>query len=78
MASVCFLLGLDVYHYYFQAQLVGGFTLSDLRNKPWSQVSSLLPPGTWLHLYRAQGSAFPLLVDVLPMLLTHALALSAK
>ena len=38
------------------------FTLSDLLDKPWSQVSSL-PPGTCLHFYRAQGSAFPLLVD---------------
>ena len=30
---------------HFPAQLVGGFTLSDLLDKPWSQVSSLLPPG---------------------------------
>ena len=29
-------------HFYFPAQLVGGFTLSDLLDKPWSQVSSLL------------------------------------
>ena len=33
------------YHFYFPAQLVGGFNLSDLLDKPWSQVSSLLPPG---------------------------------
>ena len=32
------------HHFYFPAQLVGGFTLSDLMDKPWSQVSSLLPP----------------------------------
>ena len=32
--------------------LVGGFTLSDLLDKPWSQVSSLLP-GTRLHFYGA-------------------------
>ena len=25
-------------HFYFPAQLVGGFTLSDLLEKPWSQV----------------------------------------
>ena len=31
-------------HFYFPAQLVGCFTLSDLLDKPWSQVSSLLPP----------------------------------
>ena len=41
------------------------------------QVSSLLPPGTCLHFYRAWGSAFPLRVDFHRMLLTHALALSA-
>ena len=30
-------------------ELVRGFTLSDLLDKPRSQVSSLLPPGTCLH-----------------------------
>ena len=30
--------------FYFPAQLVGGFTLSDLVDKPWSQVSPLVPP----------------------------------
>ena len=40
----CFFLD----HFYFPAQLIGGFTLSDLLDKPWSQVSSLLPPGTFL------------------------------
>ena len=34
------------HYFYFPGQLVGGFTLSDLLDKPWSQVSSLLPPGT--------------------------------
>ena len=38
------------HHFYIQAQLVGGFTLSDLLDKPWSQVSSL-PPGTFLHFF---------------------------
>ena len=32
------------HYFYFPAQLVGGFTLSDLLDKPWSQASSLLPP----------------------------------
>ena len=32
------------HHFCFPAQLVGGFPLSDLLDKPWSQVSSLLPP----------------------------------
>ena len=42
-------------HFYFPAQLVGGFTVSDLLDKPWSQVSSLLPPGTVraFNFYRA-------------------------
>ena len=37
------------HHVYFPAQLVGGFTLSDPMEKPWSQVSSLPPLGTCLH-----------------------------
>ena len=41
------------HHFYFPAHLVGGFTVSDHLDKPWSQVSSLLPPGTCLHVYRA-------------------------
>ena len=32
------------HYFYFPAQLVDGFVLSDLLDKPWSQVSSLLPP----------------------------------
>ena len=38
------------HHFYCPAQLVGGFTLSDLLDKPWSQVSCLLPLGTCLHV----------------------------
>ena len=41
------------HHFYFPAQLVRGFTLSDLLDKPWSQVPSLLHPSTCLHFYRA-------------------------
>ena len=40
------------HHFYFPTQLIGGTTLSDLREKPWSWVSSL-PLGTCLHFYRA-------------------------
>ena len=33
-------------------------------NKPWSRVSFLpSPPGTCLHIYRAEGSAFALLLS---------------
>ena len=32
---------------------IGGFTLSDLLDKSWSQVSTLLLPGICLHFYRA-------------------------
>ena len=35
-----------------------------LLDRPWSQVSSLFPPGYCLNFYRAEGSAAPLLVDV--------------
>ena len=68
------------HHFYFPAQLVVDFTLSDLLDKPWSQVSSLLPPGSCLQfLSRIGYSAFPLLVDFFHrMLPTHALALSAN
>ena len=31
-------------NFYFPTLLVGGFALSDLLDKPWSQVPSLLPP----------------------------------
>ena len=49
-----------------------------LLDKPWSQVSSLLPPVLAFNAYRAQGSAIPLLVDFHRVLLTHALALYAS
>ena len=38
-----------VYKFYCPAQLIGGFSLSDLLDKSWSQVTSLLPPGTCLQ-----------------------------
>ena len=37
-------------HVYFPAQLVAGFTLSDRLDKPWSQMSSILSPGTCLQV----------------------------
>ena len=39
--------------------MVGGFTLSDLVDKPWSQVSSVLPPGTCLHVLSRIGFSIP-------------------
>ena len=47
------------HHFYFPAQLVGDFTLSDLRDKPWSQVSSLLPPDTCLQFLSRIGFSIP-------------------
>ena len=63
--NICRVLYFEVYHrflilfiyfeiffnhqLYFPAQFAGGFTVSDLLDKPWSLVSSLLPPGTCLH-----------------------------
>ena len=32
------------------------FTLNDLLDKTWSQVSSVLPPSTCLHFYRVRHS----------------------
>ena len=31
-------------HFYFPSQLVGGYTLSNLLDKPWSEVSTVPPP----------------------------------
>ena len=43
------------HHFYCPAQLVGGFTLSDLLDKLWSQVSSLPPPGTCIQFLSRIG-----------------------
>ena len=43
----------NAFYVFNHHQVVGGFTLSDLLDKLWSQVSSLLPPSTRLHFYRA-------------------------
>ena len=53
--NIEFLYVLIFYHHlYFPVQLAGDFTLSDLRDKPWSQVSSL-PPGTCFQLLSRIG-----------------------
>ena len=44
------------HHFYFPAQLVGGFTLSDLLDNLWSQVSSLLPPVRAFNIYSSEAS----------------------
>ena len=66
------------HHFHFPAQLVGGFTLSDLLDKPWSQVSSLLPPGTCLQFLSRIGFSIPTARRFHRMLLARALALSAN
>ena len=43
---------------------------------PWSQMPFLLYSSTCLHLYRAEGSEFPTLVDIHRDLLASALVLS--
>ena len=46
-------------HFHFPVQLVGGFTLSDLLDKPWSQVPPLFPPGTCLQFLSRIGFSIP-------------------
>ena len=60
-AQQTLLIILDVFFLFFFLTLTSTFQLLD---KPWSQVSSLLPPGSCLQFYCAQGSAIPLLVDI--------------
>ena len=57
--------------------ILGGFTLSDLLDKPWSQVSSLLPPRYVPSIFIAQRVQHSHCSDFHRMLPTHALALSA-
>ena len=64
---ILFFIGFFLYHLTFQlnSYLIGGFTLSDfLLDKPWSQVSSLLPPRyvpSFFFVAHMVHSAFPLL-----------------
>ena len=46
-------------HFYFRAQLVGGFNLSDLLEKPWSEVPSRFPPDTCLQFSSRIGFSVP-------------------
>ena len=58
---LCFLLLFVSHHFYFPVQLVGGCTLSDLLDKPWSQVSYRLPPGIRAFIFishRVQSSHY--------------------
>ena len=64
--------GISYRHFCFPARSSRSFTLCDLLDKPWSQVSSILPPDTCLHFYHAYGSAFPMLVNVHRMLLFNS------
>ena len=65
------------HHFYFPAYLLGGFTFGDLLGRPWSRVSSLIPPATCLSVLSRIGFRIPLLVEIHRMELTHALARSA-
>ena len=65
--------------FFFSSSLlrVGGFTLSDNLDKPWSRVSSLFPPGVCLHLVSRIGFSIPTARRFSSNVTTHALALSA-
>ena len=67
------------HNFYFPAQLVGGFTLGDLLDKAWSQLSSLSPPRYVPSIFIAHRvhSVLPLLVDFHRKLPSHPLARSA-
>ena len=54
------------------------YTSFQLLDKPWSQVSSLLPPGYCLQFLSRIGFSNPTARRFSSMLLTHALALSAS
>ena len=75
--SFCFVL-FFIHHFCFPAQLEGGFTLSKLLDKPWSQVSSLLAPRYVPSIFIAHRVQHSHCSSILHRtLLTHALALSA-
>ena len=57
-ASICTII-FFYDHFYFPAQLVAGFHLSDLPDKPWSQVLSLSPPDTCLQFLSRIGFSIP-------------------
>ena len=53
-----------------------GATLGDLVDKPWSQVSSLLPSGTRLRFYRKEGSHSHCFAGLLPSSISIEFAVS--
>ena len=59
------------YHFSFPAQLVGGFTLSDLLDKPWSQEGIVLSPSRYVPSFLSRiGSRIPTARRFHRMLLT--------
>ena len=69
-------LGFFFFPFFFN--LIFTVLYSGVLGKPWSQVSSFLPPPVRALFFRGQRvHEFPTLVDFHPVLqLTHALALS--
>ena len=71
-------------HFYSPPRFVRGFALfSNLLDKPWSQVSSRLSPGTCLHFLARIGFSIPTCQlpcssSFIGYLLTHPLAPSAR
>ena len=59
LASIFFFFSLNHFHFPAQLVLIRGFTLSDLLDKPWSQVSYLLPPATCLQFLSRIGFSIP-------------------
>ena len=68
------------HHFYVPAQLVGDLPSAIFWTSRGHRCRPFSPPVRAFNLYRAWGSAFPLLVDFHRMLLliTHALVLSAN
>lgn len=57
-------------HFFFPAELVGGFTISRLLDsKPWSQVSSLPSPPNYIFIFLIPFNIFALLLQLPPCLL---------
>ena len=76
----CFFYYYFRHQFYFPAYLAGGSTLSDLfLDKPWSQVSSLVPPDTYLTfiVHMVQHSHSTVRRFSWSVAHTHALAFSA-
>ena len=59
----CSLLFTFFFLVFFSSFFFSHTSTFQLLDKPWSQVSSLLPPVLAFNFYRAWGLAIPLLVD---------------